>query len=96
MNTHLSRAIRVAREVGGGVRWAACLRGRRLLALALAGFALTAGAARLDAQVYGVSRRTPVGADGRPVLPAGYLRVLPGGYRVVVVRGSRYYLAGGI
>jgi hypothetical protein len=58
MNTQQSQAKRVARGVGG---WrAACLPNRGLLALALAGFALTAGATRLDAQMYGVARRTTV------------------------------------
>lgn len=41
------------------MRWASRLGGRALIALALAGFALTAGAARLEAQ-YGVARRTTV------------------------------------
>jgi len=58
MNTHLSRTKKVTREVVD-VRRASRLRGRALLALVLAGFALTAGAARLEAQ-YGVARRTTV------------------------------------
>ena len=58
MNTHLSRTKKFTREVGDAC-WAPRLRGRALLALAFAGFALTAGAARLEAQ-YGVARRTTV------------------------------------
>jgi hypothetical protein len=59
MNTHLSRTRRGAQEVVGGVLRASCLRKRALVAVALAGFALTAGASRLEAQ-YGVARRTTV------------------------------------
>jgi hypothetical protein len=29
-------------------------------------------------------------------LPPGYIAVLPAGYRVAVIRGVRYYFAGGV
>jgi hypothetical protein len=111
MKTQLSQTKRVAREIIVVVWRALCLRNKALLALALAGFALTAGATRLDAQMYGVARRTTVVAGPNGVarrttvagpggvasrtVVAGGRSALPAGYIGVLPAGYRA-MSGGI